>query len=326
MDGRERPVEAGLDGAGADAVPLRLRNGPGDGWMRALWIGMVSGGVAGTCVDLALFPLDTIKTRLQASPAASGVAAARSSTWLFAGLYRGIGPALAASAPCGALFFATYDISKHVLFASDWFRELERASAKSNTSSHVKIATLGIHMTAAMLGDAVSSVVRTPFEVVKQQMQAAHAPCGVVPSASMLAQSMWRSNMRGSAFYGAYLSLLFRELPFDLIEYPLYEYLRSKESAQGSGSVWFKAGCGVLAGGIAASITTPLDVAKTRIMLQDQRAPRYTGVAQAINKIWKEEGASALYRGVVPRTAWISLGGGIFFGFYEATKALLQPQ
>lgn len=56
-----------------------------------------SGGGAGLCVDIALFPLDTVKTRLQ-SPAgfrqAGGVR----------GIYAGIGSVAVGSVPGGLLF------------------------------------------------------------------------------------------------------------------------------------------------------------------------------------------------------------------------------
>ena len=61
--------------------------------------------MAGTTVDLSLYPLDTLKTRLQS---ASGFAAAGG----FNGIYRGVGSAIVGSAPGAALFFITYDTIK----------------------------------------------------------------------------------------------------------------------------------------------------------------------------------------------------------------------
>ena len=55
---------------------------------------MQAGGIAGTTVDIVLFPLDTIKTRLQSKVgfwAAGG----------FRSIYSGIGPAAVGSAPSG---------------------------------------------------------------------------------------------------------------------------------------------------------------------------------------------------------------------------------
>ena len=61
-----------------------------------------AGGLAGTTVDLSLYPLDTLKTRLQSS---AGFAASGG----FNGIYRGVGSAIVGSAPGAALFFITYD-------------------------------------------------------------------------------------------------------------------------------------------------------------------------------------------------------------------------
>mmetsp|Transcript_380 Transcript_380/g.589 ORF Transcript_380/g.589 Transcript_380/m.589 type:complete len:96 (-) Transcript_380:2217-2504(-) len=66
---------------------------------------LIAGGMAGTTVDLALFPIDTLKTRLQ-SP--QGFVAAGG----FRGVYRGIMAAAAGSSPGAALFFGTYETMK----------------------------------------------------------------------------------------------------------------------------------------------------------------------------------------------------------------------
>jgi solute carrier family 25 (mitochondrial S-adenosylmethionine transporter), member 26 len=64
---------------------------------------LIAGGMAGTTVDVALFPIDTIKTRLQ-SP--QGFLAAGG----FRGIYQGLGAAAVGSAPGAALFFSVYEV------------------------------------------------------------------------------------------------------------------------------------------------------------------------------------------------------------------------
>ena len=64
---------------------------------------LVAGGMAGTSVDVALFPIDTLKTRLQ-SPQGFQKAGG------FQGIYNGLGAAAAGSAPGAALFFSTYEV------------------------------------------------------------------------------------------------------------------------------------------------------------------------------------------------------------------------
>ncbi|KAK0511969.1 hypothetical protein JMJ35_005097 [Cladonia borealis] len=63
---------------------------------------LLAGALAGTTVDLSLYPIDTLKTRLQSSAGfhASGG---------FRGIYAGVGSALIGSAPSAALFFVSYE-------------------------------------------------------------------------------------------------------------------------------------------------------------------------------------------------------------------------
>ena len=45
--------------------------------------------------------------------------------------------------------------------------------------------------------------------------------------------------------------------------------------------------------------------------------------AKTLGIIYREEGPRALFAGVVPRVLWISLGGAVFLGVYEAAKKTL---
>lgn len=69
---------------------------------------LVCGAAAGLAVDLSLYPLDTIKTRLQS---AEGFAASGG----FRNIYRGMSSVALGAAPGSALFFLTYSASKHYL-------------------------------------------------------------------------------------------------------------------------------------------------------------------------------------------------------------------
>uniref|UniRef100_A0A8I3NAS5 Mitochondrial S-adenosylmethionine carrier protein n=2 Tax=Canis lupus familiaris TaxID=9615 RepID=A0A8I3NAS5_CANLF len=73
-----------------------------------------AGGVAGVAVDLILFPLDTIKTRLQ-SPQGFNKAGG------FRGIYAGVPSAAIGSFPNAAAFFITYEYVK-------WFLHTDSSS------------------------------------------------------------------------------------------------------------------------------------------------------------------------------------------------------
>jgi solute carrier family 25 S-adenosylmethionine transporter 26 len=96
----------------------------------------------------------------------------------------------------------------------------------------------------------------------------------------------------------------------------------------------------MIAGGVAAVSTTPLDVVKTRVMLEarvsvaqskwegssSQTAANSAGAQQSpsvlsfpprLLAIARNEGFSALFRGWQPRTLAISFGGAVFLGIYD---------
>lgn len=267
------------------------------------FVSLVSGGCAGTATDLTFFPIDTLKTRLQASGGFFNNGG-------FRGLYKGLGSALVGSAPSASLFFITYDTMKRYLY-----RVLPSHFSKESTALTVA------HMISSSMGEIAACTVRVPVEVIKQRTQ------------SMQFKTSWKSfkfiagNKSGEGIlkglYRGYGSTIMREIPFTTIEFPLYEALKA-EWAEKTNVKYLSPGkdavCGSIAGGIAAAITTPLDVLKTRLMLEKQRVP----IFKMISRMVQNEGYSIFLSGIVPRTMWISAGGAVFLGAYETVSASLR--
>ena len=83
--------------------------------------------------------------------------------------------------------------------------------------------------------------------------------------------------------------------------------------------------CGAIAGGIAAFLTNPLDVSKTRVMLAEKGSRMSAGsVLYALRTVFAERGIRGLFAGVLPRVAWISSGGAVFLAGYDISAQLLQ--
>ncbi|TTB85596.1 S-adenosylmethionine mitochondrial carrier protein [Bagarius yarrelli] len=77
-------------------------------------------------------------------------------------------------------------------------------------------------------------------------------------------------------------------------------------------------------GGVAAFITTPLDVAKTRIMLAKAGTSTASGnIPLVLYEVWKCRGVFGLFAGSIPRITLISVGGFIFLGAYEKVRHIL---
>lgn len=260
---------------------------------------LLAGGCAGMCVDLTLFPLDTIKTRLQSQQGfyqAGG----------FRGIYAGVPSAAVGSFPNAAAFFVTYEWTKSLLG--------DRTALSSPRMEPVT------HMIAASMGEVVACLIRVPTEVVKQRTQAS-------PSCSthqVLMATLREEGVRG--LYRGYRSTVIREIPFSLVQFPLWEYLKSLWSRRQGHTLysWQSAVCGAFAGGVAALVTTPLDVAKTRIMLAKAGTATASGnIPLVLYEVWKSKGVTGLFAGSIPRMTSISLGGFIFLGAYEKIRRTL---
>uniref|UniRef100_A0A8C3RMF0 Mitochondrial S-adenosylmethionine carrier protein n=1 Tax=Chelydra serpentina TaxID=8475 RepID=A0A8C3RMF0_CHESE len=246
---------------------------------------VIIGEISGMCVDLILFPLDTIKTRLQ-SPQGFKKAGG------FRGIYAGVPSAAVGSFPNAAAFFVTYEYVKCMLATA--------------TPPYLRPVT---HMAAASFGEVVACLIRVPSEVVKQRAQ-------VSPSSStfrVLSNTLYQEGIQG--LYRGYKSTVLREVKnLDFWSWKQGHVVDS----------WQSATCGAFAGGFAAAVTTPLDVAKTRIMLAKAGSSNASGnVLSALHSVWRSQGLPGLFAGVVPRVTAISLGGFIFLGTYDKTRSLL---
>ncbi|AAS50352.1 AAL014Cp [Eremothecium gossypii ATCC 10895] len=262
---------------------------------------LVSGAAAGTSTDVVFFPIDTLKTRLQAKGGFFHNGGYR-------GIYRGLGSAVVASAPGASLFFVTYDSMK---------QQLRPVMGRWTASE--QLAEVLTHMLSSSLGEMSACLVRVPAEVIKQRTQTHHTNSSLQTLRLILRDPTGEGVVRG--LYRGWWTTIMREIPFTCIQFPLYEYLKKKWAAYAEierVSAWQGAVCGSLAGGIAAAATTPLDVLKTRMMLHERRVP----MLHLARTLFREEGARVFFRGIGPRTMWISAGGAIFLGVYEAVHSL----
>eukprot|EP00514_Thraustochytrium_sp_LLF1b_P010816 CAMPEP_0184543754 /NCGR_PEP_ID=MMETSP0199_2-20130426/3157_1 /TAXON_ID=1112570 /ORGANISM="Thraustochytrium sp., Strain LLF1b" /LENGTH=274 /DNA_ID=CAMNT_0026937825 /DNA_START=123 /DNA_END=947 /DNA_ORIENTATION=+ len=259
---------------------------------------LAAGGAAGLAVDVSLFPIDTVKTRLQAS----------AGFWKsggFNGVYRGLGSAAIGSVPGAALFFGTYE------------------NAKPIVGAYLGHDSPAVHMMSASLGEIMACLVRVPTENVKQNLQA-----GTYKTTGEALRAISReSGVFG--FFKGYMSTVAREIPFSMIQFPIWEGLKTllaNRSEDGKVHSVESAAAGSLSGAFAAAVTTPLDVVKTRLMLRvDKNGVPYTGMVSTFQRILAEEGFTALLSGIQPRTMWIGIGGFVYFGVYESARKILKP-
>lgn len=289
---------------------------------------LISGGMAGLVVDVMLFPIDTIKTRLQSEKRfwrAGG----------FRGIYNGLSPAAAGSVPSAALFFCTYESMKKLL-----------SPYAHGQQTHF------VHMSSAAVAEVVACLVRVPVEIAKQRRQVQSAQHRNVSATKILVQA-YQSEGIFRGLYRGFGATILREIPFSFVQYPLWEYLKQNWTSFTHLPLTFVsvAVCGAIAGGIAgttidiipknhqifqgncfklllysfftAGITTPLDVVKTRIMLNSRTGEKRASIYQILHGIYRDNGIKGVFAGFIPRVMWITIGGAIFFGSYDLTTKIV---
>lgn len=186
------------------------------------------------------------------------------------------------SMPSSATFFITYE-------------SLKRVSALSGAKGH---------MLASSVGECLSCLIRVPTEVVKQKVQARQATSSWQCLRSILA----KQGVRG--LFVGYWTTVMRDVPFSAIQYPIWEALRTQYNPEGSG---FKSGvCGSCAGAIAGTLTTPIDVVKTRLMTATERVT----VLETV-RVLAAEGPRSFFNGLSARLGWLTVGGFVYLGTYQ---------
>lgn len=197
-------------------------------------ISLISGGIAGFMVDVILFPIDTIKTRLQSEKTfwrAGG----------FRGIYNGLVPTAVGSIPTAALFFCTYESLKSLL----------------SPYAHAHF----VHMCAAAIGEVVSCLIRVPVEIAKKRRQVRNKQYEDFSGTEILLQA-YKTEGIFHGLYRGFGATILREIPFAFVQFPLWEYLKVHWMSSTQLPLTFVsvAICGAISGGIAGEWKKKLEI------------------------------------------------------------------
>ncbi|XXG81907.1 hypothetical protein AAC387_Pa09g2442 [Persea americana] len=281
-------------------------------------IGAIAGGIAGAITYACLHPLDTVKTKLQtkgASQIYSSALDAVAKTFQAQGIlgfYSGVSAVIVGSAASSSVYFGTCEFGKSILSKLPHF------------------PSILIPPAAGAMGNIASSAIMVPKELITQRMQAGASG----RSWQVLLRILERDGVLG--LYAGYSATLLRNLPAGVLSYSSFEYLKSavlgstgKDHLEPFQSVC----CGALAGAISASLTTPLDVVKTRLMTQVPGeanskivASVFGGVSGTVRQILKEEGWVGLTRGMGPRVLHSACFAALGYFAFETARLMLLHQ
>lgn len=159
---------------------------------------------------------------------------------------------------------------------------------------------------SAVAGDLASTIVKIPREVLTQNMQSGRY--------SNTFHAVRDIGLIG-LFRGGVATEL-RDIPFMVILFTTYDMARH---VSGRSEPVMQILSGGVSGALAAAITTPADVVKTRIMTSTEHPPPSTWAVWM--RAYKER---ALFSGVLPRSAWWFFVCSTFFPLYESFKAAVH--
>ncbi|KAM7276142.1 hypothetical protein ACFE04_018008 [Oxalis oulophora] len=101
----------------------------------------------------------------------------------------------------------------------------------------------------------------------------------------------------------------------------LYLYRQQTGNEDAELTPFLRLGAGASAGIIAMSATYPMDMVRGRLTVQTANSPyQYNGIRHALQTVFREEGARALYKGWLPSVIGVVPYVGLNFAVYESLK------
>jgi hypothetical protein len=247
----------------------------------------IAGSITESVRSSILYPITTIKTRVQASPPSKPSTSFREMLRTFAksiviqtktgDLYAGFGPSMIAGVPASGIYFGVSDVMK---------REIRQ---------YTSFDDLTIILCAVLIADIVSLAARTPAVIFSVRKQAAKTvdvksvedydeegnlvnvldiDTGLDSSDEQMVQE--DKSADDDDWWREFFKDYFRQLPVIILTdfpYLLVKISLLKTLASGSESIVQYGILNILSAIVAAGVTTPFDVARTRILVDSDRDP-----------------------------------------------------
>ncbi|KAI8999510.1 mitochondrial carrier domain-containing protein [Gaertneriomyces semiglobifer] len=316
-----------------------------------------AGAVALSSSFAIMHPLDTFKTRMQAA-AGTGQSASAAIKGLFTIqtakiLKKGFVTSVVGAGPQGGLRWATYEVCKR------WINKNTNPSPSPRNSPIPSFGFIATSAVSAIAGDTVSSIIKVPREVITARLQTGHydKTAGRGGATGMYAFRMILKQEGPSGLFRGFWSTTARDWPFMAILFVTYDTMKQvhhhltvppQTPTITDGTVFMvdpvepnevsittvkSTMFGGIAGALAAFLTTPFDVIRTKIMTrQDHKRVSMSTVATEIvhdqrNALITQTGRanvakvySAFFTGGAARSAWWFCVCSMFFPIYERCK------
>ncbi|BBN16303.1 hypothetical protein MPTK1_7g05190 [Marchantia polymorpha subsp. ruderalis] len=284
---------------------------------------VLAGGIAGMLADAVMYPMMTVKSRLQVQGGATaGGGGGAASMYMYRGpmhaiysisakegwrtLYKGYAT-VGQIAPAQALYMATYQTSKKVL-----------PGGEENPL---------VHFCGGVIATLVQSSVMVPTEVIRQrQMVQTTGGEGAYTGSLHAARTIYQLE-GAAALYRGFLLAQMVWGPYNAIYLPLWEASKkvavkfSEAESKEKLAVQYELGSAFFSASIASALTNPADIIKTRLQVQGKSnvnsSTHYNGALDAARSIYRKEGVRGFTKGMSSRVLWVAPSATIMFTTYD---------
>ncbi|KAG2230220.1 hypothetical protein INT48_002090 [Thamnidium elegans] len=284
----------------------------------------IAGAMAGIGEHCIMYPVDSIRTRMQVLSSLDKTTIIKDASTIqlkkqSRHLWRGVYSVIAGAGPAHAVHFATYEYCKEKI----------NKHLSQNTNLRT-VSSLGIsnQLIASGVAGGIATLAHdflmTPFDVLKQRMQLRDS---TYKSVRECARKVY-TNEGLRAFYISFPTTVSMSIPFQSIQFATYEYFRAKLDPNGSYNPKVHMIAGAVAGAVASSVTTPLDVIKTLLQTRgsssETQIKNATGFKDAASIIYGRYGLRGFFRGFRPRVLTNMPSTAISWSVYEYFKWFLS--
>ncbi|KAM0725732.1 Dicarboxylate carrier UCP2 [Formica fusca] len=301
----------------------------------SLGLKLFTAGTAACIADLATFPLDTAKVRMQIAGAGRALLLASAEGPVFAvrasepGLFQTIGNLVRFEGARSLYGGLSAGLQRQMCFASirlglyDSVKSLYAGFFDGNSRSCT--INIGVRIAAGITTGALAVLLAQPTDVVKVRLQAGNNGRSSVRYSSTLQAYKNIANVEGArGLWKGTMPNISRNAIVNVAEIVCYDVI--KDLILVSGYLRDGIPCHLTAAAVAGLCTTlaasPVDVVKTRYM--NSAAGEYKGAIDCAVRTFAQEGPSAFYKGFVPSFTRLVSWNIVLWVTYEQMKLQLK--
>ncbi|XP_034173499.1 dicarboxylate carrier UCP2 [Osmia lignaria lignaria] len=275
------------------------------------WMRIFAAGTAACIADLATFPLDTAKVRMQIAGESRPIQLAATDGSLLAirntqpGLWRTVGNIIRVEGPRSLYGGLSAGLQRQMCFASIRLGLYDGVKSRyagiidgNNKSGSMDIS---VRIAAGITTGALAVLLAQPTDVVKVRLQAGSIGRSTVRYSSTLQAYKNIATQEGTrGLWKGTVPNISRNCIVNVAEIVCYDVIKDfiLESGYLRDGIPCHLSAAVTAGLCTTLAASPVDVVKTRYM---NSAPgEYKGVKECAVRMIKEEGLAAFYKGFVP--------------------------